>query len=349
MNRPDVIATTAFIENAIAEELLAKGSLTFDEALLRGAEKEVIEPLWDGEAAIKVERLNPVIGVTTHSGSVHADEVWACALLKYFLSSIGKKVIFGRTRNPEDWADADFVIDVGKGLLDHHGPRAEEGVSAATRVFLLLRNTFYEAKARKFWLELATVTYKVAEVDTGLSLHSPLPWLHWAVTAAEMAASQDAVEDARNKSFKEAVNRATEQIQSMWTVCSVQAAASAGAESVIDAATKRGDKVAVFPAELRWAPVKELMWEKESPIVFYVSPEGSEDWRVLCAANNEDTEFSLFSSKMLIPEKFRGLEDQDLEKATGIAGAIFAHAAGFIAGFKTREAAVEFAKLCLED
>ena len=140
--------TAATVANA--EQLLSKGSLPFDAKLLRGEEERYIKASPSQEAFIQGETLPDYLCVVTHNGAVHADEVWACAMIKYFLATIGKNVVFERTRRPEDWSDSEFVVDVGEGILDHHGPRAEVGVSAATRVFLLLRNTFYTSRDKRF-------------------------------------------------------------------------------------------------------------------------------------------------------------------------------------------------------
>lgn len=63
-----------------------------------------------------------VIG--THSGRFHADEIVACALLKQLPEYADAQII--RTRDTEQLADCDIVVDVGgvfdptRHRYDHH-------------------------------------------------------------------------------------------------------------------------------------------------------------------------------------------------------------------------------------
>jgi uncharacterized UPF0160 family protein len=66
---------------------------------------------------------NEAIIAVCHSGQFHADEVMACALLR--LAAGQSHVAFIRSRDPKDWARADYVLDVGEkydGIkwFDHH-------------------------------------------------------------------------------------------------------------------------------------------------------------------------------------------------------------------------------------
>ena len=67
----------------------------------------------------------PAIIAVTHCGVFHSDEVLACALLK--IAAGNAEVTIIRSRLPEDWERADYVIDVGgkhDGIkwFDHHQP-----------------------------------------------------------------------------------------------------------------------------------------------------------------------------------------------------------------------------------
>ena len=127
----------------------------------------------------------------------------------------------------------------------------------------------------------------------------------------------------------------------------VEAKASRAAEEEIQ--KQLDDEVVVFHNPIsRKAPVKQLIYKLAPKAVFYVSPESSDDWRVLCCCPT-DAPFSNFESKKLIPKKYRGLRGEELSAATVLDGAIFCHAAGFIAGFKTLKAAEAFARKALAE
>ena len=53
---------------------------------------------------------------------------------------------------------------------------------------------------------------------------------------------------------------------------------------------------------------------------------------------------SSFESRKAFPEPWRGLRDEELSQKTGIPGSVFVHATGFIAGCKTKDGAIQFAK-----
>eukprot|EP00559_Dactyliosolen_fragilissimus_P002821 CAMPEP_0184857990 /NCGR_PEP_ID=MMETSP0580-20130426/3132_1 /TAXON_ID=1118495 /ORGANISM="Dactyliosolen fragilissimus" /LENGTH=367 /DNA_ID=CAMNT_0027353901 /DNA_START=209 /DNA_END=1312 /DNA_ORIENTATION=+ len=55
-----------------------------------------------------------------------------------------------------------------------------------------------------------------------------------------------------------------------------------------------------------------------------------------------------FDNRLGLPEPWRGVRDEDLEKISGIKGAKFCHAAGFIGGAQTYEGALEMARAALK-
>ncbi len=64
--------------------------------------------------------------VATHSGPFHADDVMAVALIRTFLDA---EAHISRSRDPEKWAAADIVVDVG-GIYDPAEGRFDrDGVS----------------------------------------------------------------------------------------------------------------------------------------------------------------------------------------------------------------------------
>ena len=66
-------------------------------------------------------------------------------------------------------------------------------------------------------------------------------------------------------------------------------------------------------------------------------------WRVQAVT----VEGQAFENRLGLPEEWRGVRDEDLEKIAGIAGCTFCHAAGFIGGNKTFEGALKMAQAAL--
>jgi len=66
-------------------------------------------------------------------------------------------------------------------------------------------------------------------------------------------------------------------------------------------------------------------------------------WRVQAVT----VEGQAFENRLSLPEEWRGVRDEDLEKIAGIAGCKFCHAAGFIGGNKTFDGALKMAQAAL--
>ena len=83
----------------------------------------------------------------------------------------------------------------------------------------------------------------------------------------------------------------------------------------------------------------------EGSLLYVLYPDSKGNWRIQCIPEAPDS----FTSRRPLPEKLRGLRDEELSEASGIPGCIFIHAAGFIGGNKTYEGALRMAQLALKD
>jgi uncharacterized UPF0160 family protein len=81
--------------------------------------------------------------------------------------------------------------------------------------------------------------------------------------------------------------------------------------------------------------------EKLIKFVLYTDQGGM--WRVQAVT----VEGMAFENRLGLPEKWRGVRDDDLEKISGIKGSRFVHAAGFIGGNTLYEGALEMARVAL--
>uniref|UniRef100_A0A804NUN3 Metal-dependent protein hydrolase n=1 Tax=Zea mays TaxID=4577 RepID=A0A804NUN3_MAIZE len=101
----------------------------------------------------------------------------------------------------------------------------------------------------------------------------------------------------------------------------------------------------------RFCPWKLHLFEleeelKTDPLTKYVlyQDERSKSWRVQAVAVAPDR----FESRKALPEKWRGMRDDELSAETGIPGCVFVHMSGFIGGNKTYEGALEMARAALK-
>ena len=84
----------------------------------------------------------------------------------------------------------------------------------------------------------------------------------------------------------------------------------------------------------------------EPQVVFVLYPESQHEgskWRIQAVPVTKDS----FESRKPLPEAWRGVRDEDLDKVTGIKGGVFVHASGFIGGNMSKTGAMDMAKKAL--
>lgn len=97
-------------------------------------------------------------------------------------------------------------------------------------------------------------------------------------------------------------------------------------------------------------PWKQHLFELEKTekcdgeILYCIFGAGANDYRVICVPNTA----SSFVCRKFLPAAWRGIREQQLIEATGLADAKFVHATGFIGGAKTRDCALQMAIQALE-
>ena len=82
----------------------------------------------------------------------------------------------------------------------------------------------------------------------------------------------------------------------------------------------------------------------DNSILYVLTPGHNEMWMIQCVPVQPKS----FTNRLSLPEAWRGLRDQDLEKVSNIAGASFVHAGGFLGGNKTKEGVIAMAEVALK-
>jgi len=88
----------------------------------------------------------------------------------------------------------------------------------------------------------------------------------------------------------------------------------------------------------------EKVHKVEPLIKFVLYTDQGGMWRVQAVT----VEGKLFENRLSLPQEWRGVRDEDLEKVTNIKGSRFVHAAGFIGGNSCYEGALEMARVALQ-
>lgn len=119
------------------------------------------------------------------------------------------------------------------------------------------------------------------------------------------------------------------------------------------AARKKYDdrgRLLVFEGGLPWKDhlyTLEAENSSEEKVLYVLYPEGSHEgakWRIQAVPVTKDS----FESRKALPEPWRGVRDEELDKVSGIAGGVFIHASGFIGGNKSRKGAMDMAAKAME-
>lgn len=285
----------------------------------------------------------------THNDRFHADDVFAAATLKLVY---GDKIEFKRTRDEEEIEKGDMVFDVGhiydqeKNRFDHHqtegAGKRDNGIPYAS--FGLVWKKFGEElcnsseAAKKVDENLVQV---VDAGDTGFSICKPVledvtptsfdrTFLLFGSTWKE--------EENYDKAFFEVVEIAQKILEREI----INAKHKVEAKPIVLKAYEQSTDKRLLVLD-QYLPFRDLA-EKTEELLFVISPSKNKDqWRISAVQEKE------FTNRKDLPKEWAGLRDEELEKITGIKDSVFCHRSLFLAVAKTKESAIELAKLALEN
>lgn len=269
----------------------------------------------------------------THSGTFHADDVFASAFLEMYLGDVS---IF-RT-NFVDFSkvsDSMLIYDVGRGKFDHHQNDAlkrENGIPYCS--FGLLWKEYGHDFLRKMGIELVDRVWEMFDKDFVEGIDADDNGVFPKVEAPFKVKMIPGVIKTFNPSFH------TEQTESgqFEKACSlaklileeeiyyVQGKALAE-EQILDQLDdlEDGSKYMVLKTFL---PYEEtlLSEEKANSILFVAYPSNRGGYAIKTVPKSLEDR----STRMDFPLEWAGLEGEELEKVSGISGLTFCHATRFL-------------------
>lgn len=289
-----------------------------------------------------------MLKVATHSGSFHADDVFAYAILK--AASAGRLDLI-RSRDGAVLDAADVVFDVGGTYdpatrrYDHHmrdkplradgAPYSSAGLIWRDFGVVAIRNLFpgvTEDAAAHIWRMVDDgLVRDVDLMDNGAMTPNPG---HFS-TVVE-AFNPTFAEDGRDETaaFLEAAELASAVIA---RVCARAHAATLAADAVAEAA-RSAEHSGVLVLEQR-VPWEDAVFDLGLDAVLYVVRPAGRDWT--CSA--VPPQRGSFAQRLPLPESWGGLRDEALAAESGIADATFCHPARFVCGARSREGAIRLA------
>lgn len=289
--------------------------------------------------------------VVTHAGVFHADDVVATVILMRALKR--ELSVYRAFKVPDDLPEDVVVYDIGYGAFDHHqrggngcrengvpyastgliwreyGRKLVEGLENSELVWELMDRDFIQA---------------VDAVDNGALPKSDLPVR--AVTLSQIVSkfnpNWDLPDEVPDERFKETV----EMVDTIFEAFLNRVISKAKAQVIVDEAIEKADNHIMFLEQ--FVPWQEFVFssksEKASEIQFVVFPSnrGGYNWQCVpdCLGG--------FGQRKPVPAEWKGLSGADLQRVTGIDGAVFCHPSGFLGSANTLADAILMAIIAVE-
>lgn len=309
--------------------------------------------------------------IATHSGSFHADDVFGVAVLRILFP--GSELI--RTRDPQRFAVADFLVDVGsewepqRGRFDHHqkgfaGARPSGVMYASaglvwkefgTRCVLLLAQahaghalTEREAQDIAHAIDVDLIQY-LDMADTGAARSAPGGYGLSSVMSGfnpnwrdeQHMASIAAVEEMRMRQFRRAMEFMADVLinQVRYRVGSLLSIEQVRRAQQID----DGRLLFLNNSALPWTSIVR----KEMPRVLFVIGYNLTEQRHLLQVVPAAADS--FEAREDLPAAWAGLQGAELAAVTGVPDAVFCHNGRFIAAAISFEGALQLARLALRE
>jgi uncharacterized UPF0160 family protein len=279
----------------------------------------------------------------THDGTFHADEVSACALLLVF--GLIERSSIVRSRDPEALAECAYVCDVGgiydpeKKRFDHHQLEYTGDLSSAGMIWLyLLRQRMIDEPLYAFLNHC--VILGIDAHDNGRSVQQDGVATFSHIIASFVPPQYTVSADRQNSAFQEALDFAMSYFQRLIQrfnyirQCKDQVAA----------AMKQRGIYLLFDEPIPWQENFFDLGGEEHPALFVIMPSEGH-WKLRGIPPDRENKMQV---RRPLPKKWAGLRDEELKKASGIAGAIFCHKGRFISVWETKEDALKALKQVME-
>ena len=303
------------------------------------------------------------IRIVTHSGSFHADDVFAVATLLLLLEKRkAGRVKVVRSREEADFAKGDYVVDVGgvydveKGRFDHHQPggaaQHEQGIPKAS--FGLVWGTYGAEICGSVTVATAvnqSLVMPVDAIDNGVEISTQIfadvnPFtISRAVSSFLPTWKEMDIDTGSKKNAKEVLGIFMKVVAMAKKVLERQIRHSQDAEEgrvlVERAYQESADKrVIVLDNVYPWG---EALAAHPEP-VYVIYPSSGKKWHVKGVRDNP----SSFKVRKDFPAEWGGKKDAELVALTGVADAVFCHKNLFLVGAGSKDGARALAALALK-
>ena len=291
------------------------------------------------------------IKIIAHSGSFHADDIFAVATLQLLLGD-SSNISVTRTRDVSVIETGDYVVDVGgvydesENRFDHHqmggAGKRDNGIPYASFGLVwkkfglqLCGSTEVVEKIDEIlvqWIDATDNGIQIIETkvpgiypyDIGLFFNSFTPgWKEEEVNIDDVFIE---VVGIAKMVLNREISKRKDLVEAIAIVERIYLESPDKRLIVLD----------------KFYPSREILSKFPEPL-FVVFPRDDGGWTIKTIKNDNHT----FIDRKSLPESWAGKNGRDLEKVTGVEGAVFCHNGRFIAVSKTKEAILKMAEIAL--
>lgn len=287
----------------------------------------------------------------THSGTFHADEVFATVLLSLILDNINILRI-NEIDESKIYKKA-IIYDVGLGELDHHqaggNGKRNNGISYAACG--LIWKKYGISILENIGISSDNIDYLFNKIDKNLiqfidandngitpSIKTDYKYISLASIIASFNPNWDEDVDADIR-FMDAINLAKIVVRNEFESEISKLKAKSKVENAINCSE---NDIMILDEFMPWKEfILESNLNKAKDILYVVFPSNRGGYNVYAVPKEEGS----FENRKSFPKEWAGLRDENLQKVTGVKTARFCHNACFICTAETKEDAMKLASL----
>ena len=276
----------------------------------------------------------------THSGTMHTDEVFATA----FLDLLKKDITLIRVPQVEiDKIEKDVLVyDIGRGKYDHHQDDAktrENGIKYSS--FGLLFQEFGKEYLKQLKIEDIEEVFNTIDKELVEGIDAVDNGVFPEINANFKVKTLDDIIKACNPSFGSNQDENEQFIKAVGIAKIIfqeiihNIVGKVKAKKIILQKLKVTEKDYLELEE--YIPYEETIIKNEegNHILFALYPSNRGGWGIKTIKKSAEDK----TDRLSFPENWAGLENQELEKITGIKDVTFCHSGRFLMTCKTKEAA----------
>ena len=271
----------------------------------------------------------------THDGTFHADEVTACALLRFFNLIDSDKII--RTRDQDKLKTCEYVCDVGgiydpeKKRFDHHQVEYKGPLSSAGMVLEYLKSQGIISPSDYDFLNNSLIRGVDAH-DNGKDMQLPGLCTFSHIISNFTPIHYDAEQTMQDKAFFDAQEFALGHIRRLWERFKY----NQSCREIVARAMADFRDCLIFEEPVPWMDTFFDQDGAHHPARFVIMPSGKY-WKLRGIPPNAEEKMKV---RIALPEEWAGHLDADLKRISGIKGALFCHKGRFISVWETKEDAL---------